>query len=202
LTGYTGKTHQVVNDIAIMRSLPNMTVIAPCDEFEARAAIRAATAFDGPVYLRLLRDPVEPVTPRDALFEIGTARVLRHGHDAGIIATGGQTVRAVQAAQMLAAGGVHVAVLHVPTIKPLDADAIVRFAQAVPRLFTAEEHSIHGGLGSAVAEILCERYPVRVERIGLLDVDGESGPNDALLQRYGLDAKSLAQRIAPVETHA
>lgn len=202
LTGYTGKTHQVVNDIAIMRSLPNMTVIVPCDESEAHAAIRAATAYDGPVYMRLLRDPVESVTPPDERFEIGPARVLREGSDAGIVATGGQTVRALQAAELLAAGGMQVGVLHVPTIKPLDRDAVVRFTQSVRRLFTAEEHSVYGGLGGAVAELLAECHPMRIERIGLMDVDGESGPNDALLQKYALNARCLAERIARVETHA
>ncbi len=195
LTGYTGKTHQVVNDIAIMRSLPHMLVVAPCDAHEARAAIVAATAYDGPVYMRLLRDPVASATnPHDG-FSIGRTRVLREGRDVGIIATGGQTVRSLQAAEMLSQEGVHVAVLHVPTIKPLDAEAVVRFARSIPRLLTCEEHSIYGGLGGAVAEVLAERYPAHIERIGLMDVDGESGPNDELLRKYGLSAEHIAQRV-------
>lgn len=194
LTGYTGKTHQVVNDIAIMRTLPNMTVIAPCDAHEARAAIFAATNYHGPVYLRLLRDPVDALTGEDDDFQIGRARLLREGGDAGIIATGGQTVRAMQAAETLARDGMQVAILHVPTIRPLDSEAIVTFARSVPCLLTCEEHSIYGGLGGAVAEVLTERYPVRLERIGLADVDGESGPNDALLNKYGLSASRVAAR--------
>ncbi len=195
LTGYTGKTHQVVNDLAIMRSLPHMTVIAPCDAEEARAAIHASTAWDGPVYMRLVRDPVRSVTPGNERFEIGRARLLRSGSDAGVIATGAQSVRALEAAELLAREGVDTAVLHVPTIKPLDADAIAEFARSVPCLLTCEEHSVMGGLGGAVAEILAERNPTRVERLGLQDVDGESGPNEALLQKYGLSAQHVAQRV-------
>jgi transketolase len=198
LTGYTGKTHQVVNDIAIMRSLPNMTVVVPCDAEEAAAAIRAATAYQGPVYMRLLRDPIAAVTPPNASFEIGRTRVLREGTHVGIVATGGQTVRAVQAADELANEGLSVGVLHVPTIKPLDKKAIVAFAKSVPRLITCEEHSIFGGLGGAVSEVLAERYPIYVDRIGIMDVDGESGPNDALLNKYALSAAHVAQRIRRV----
>ncbi len=198
LTGYTGKTHQVVNDIAIMRSLPNMTVLCPCDAFEARQAILAATAYDGPIYLRLLRDPVAAVTEADDDFAIGRARMLREGCDAGIIATGGQTVRALHAAEVLSDEGVEVGVLHVPTIKPIDADAIVAFARSVPRLLTCEEHSIYGGLGGVVAEVLADHYPMRIERIGLMDVDGESGPNDELLRKYGLSAEHIARRVRRV----
>jgi transketolase len=195
LTGFTGKTHQVVNDLAIMRSLPHMTVVAPCDAEEARAAIRAATAWEGPVYMRLIRDPVRTVTPPGATFEIGPARVLRKGSDIGIIATGAQSVRALEAAELLASDAIDAAVLHVPTIKPLDEAAIVEFAGSVPRLLTCEEHSVIGGLGGAVAEVLAERKPARVERLGLQDVDGESAPNDALLQKYGLTAEHVAQRV-------
>ncbi len=195
LTGYTGKTHQVVNDFAIMRSLPHMTVIAPSDADEARAAIRAATVWDGPVYMRLLRDPVRAITSSGDGFEIGSARVLRKGSDAGIIATGAQSVRALEAAEGLSREGIQVAVLHVPTIKPLDEEAIVAFAATVPRLLTCEEHSIIGGLGGAVAEVLAERHPARIERLGLQDVDGESGPNEALLQKYALTAEHVAQRV-------
>jgi transketolase len=178
-----------------MRSLPHMTVIAPCDAAEARAAIRAATAWNGPVYMRLIRDPIRTVTPPGVEFEIGRARLLRAGREVGIIATGAQSVRAFEAAEQLEREGVDAAVLHVPTIKPLDCDAIVSFARSVPRVLTCEEHSIIGGLGGAVAEVLSERAPARVERLGLCDVDGESGPNDALLKKYGLTAEHVAQRV-------
>ncbi len=198
LTGFTGKTHQVVNDIAIMRSLPNMTVLAPCDGEEARSAIRAATEYEGPVYVRLIRDPIRSVTPPDRPFKIGAAVRLRDGSDIGLIATGAQTVRALEAAELLAREGVEAALLHVPTIKPLDEGAIAEFAQGVPYVLTCEEHSIFGGLGSAVAEVLSARYPTRVERLGLMDVDGESAPNDALLEKYGLSSSLVARRAQSV----
>ncbi len=194
LTGFTGKTHQVVNDIAIMRTLPNMTVIAPCDGPEAREAILAATQFDGPVYMRLTRDPVATVTQAGRRFTIGSAVFLREGGDLGLIATGAQTVRAMEAAALLAADGIGAGVLHVPTIKPLDEAAILDFARSVSCVLTCEEHSILGGLGGAVAEVLAARLPMRVERLGLADVDGESAPNDALLEKYGLTPQHIARR--------
>lgn len=194
LTGFTGKTHQVVNDLAIMRSLPNMTVIAPCDGEEARAAIRAATQWVGPVYMRLTRDPVAVVTRPGGPFEIGRVVLLREGSDIGIIATGTQSVRAMEATRLLANDGIEAALLHVPTIKPLDGSAIVEFSRAVSCILTCEEHSVLGGLGGAVAEVLSAAHPMRVERLGLADVDGESGPNDALLQKYGLTAEHVAAR--------
>jgi transketolase len=195
LTGLTGKTHQVVNDIAIMRSLPNMTVIAPCDGEEARSAIRAATAFAGPVYMRLTRDPIATVTTAGRSFEIGKAALLRDGRDIGLVSTGTQTVRAMQAAEVLEGKGINAAVLHVPTIKPLDADGIVAFAERVPCVITCEEHSVFGGLGGAVAELLSSRLPKRVERLGLPDVDCESAPNDALLEKYGLTPSHVVRRV-------
>jgi transketolase len=186
LTGYTGKTHQVVNDIAIMRSLPNMTVIAPCDAVELRAAMFAVDAHDGPVYLRLTRDPSIAITPAAQAFEIGRGVLLRRGADIGLIATGAQTLRVAEAADILSSRGTSSSVLHLPTIKPIDADAIVEVARSTRCVLTCEEHSILGGLGGAVTEILSERYPVRVARLGLRDVDGESGPNQALIDKYGL----------------
>jgi transketolase len=194
LTGFTGKTHQVVNDIAIMRTLPNMTVIAPCDGDEARTAIRAVNAFDGPVYLRLTRDPIESVTLAQDDFTIGKARLLREGRDVGIISTGTQTVRAIKGAELLAREGIAAAVLHVPTIKPIDAPAILEFVRSVSCVLTCEEHSVLGGLGGAVCEIVSASEPVRVERMGIEDVDGESGPNDDLLRKYRLMPADIAAR--------
>lgn len=191
LTGYTGKTHQVVNDVAIMRSLPNMAVVAPCDAIEARAAMLALNDYQGPVYLRLTRDPANVVTEADHRFELGRALVLRTGADIAFISTGSQTLRALDAADALARENISVMVLHVPTIKPLDADAVVAAAAATRCILTCEEHSIFGGLGGAVAEILCERRPTRMHRLGLKDVDGESGPNDALIEKYGLSSSHV-----------
>jgi transketolase len=195
LTGYTGKTHQVVNDIAIMRSLPNMTVIAPCDGEETRMAVRAATQWNGPVYMRLTRDPIETVTIPGRPFDVGKAIFMREGPDAGIISSGTQTVRAMQAAEELERNGIVAAVLHVPTIKPLDEEAVLTLASTVSFILTCEEHSIYGGLGGAITEFLSARHPMRVERLGIADVDGESAPNDALLDKYGLSARHIAARV-------
>ncbi len=200
LTGFTGKTHQVVNDIAIMRTLPNMTVIAPADGDEARAAIRAATQWEGPVYMRLTRDPLPTVTQPGQRFEIGSAVLLREGRDIGLIGTGAQTVRAIEAAQLLENEGIRAGVLHVPTIKPLDEEAILDFARAVPCVLTCEEHSVLGGLGGAVAEVLAAHLPMRVERLGLADVDGESAPNEALLEKYGLTPGHIVKRVRALLT--
>jgi transketolase len=193
LTGYTGKTHQVVNDIAIMRSFPNMVVVAPCDAVEARAAMLALNEYDGPVYLRLTRDPAAVITPQEYVFQLGRALLLRSGTDIALIATGAQTLRTLEAAEMLAADQVSAAVLHVPTIKPLDERAVIAAAEMTRCVLTCEEHSIFGGLGGAVAELLGERRPTRVGRLGLRDVDGESAPNDALIKKYGLSSGAVAQ---------
>src|SRR5579864_5666884 len=194
LTGYTGKTHQVVNDIAIMRTMPNMAVVAPCDAIEARAAIFALNDYDGPAYLRLTRDPMPTIMPHDYVFELGRAIELRRGTDVGILSTGAQTLRVLDAADLLAREQVTVSVLHVPTIKPLDEEAILFTARTTRCMLTCEEHSMLGGLGGAVAEVLSDRHPTRLGRLGLQDVDGESGPNDALIQKYGLSSEHVAQR--------
>jgi transketolase len=191
LTGYTGKTHQVINDIAIMRSLPHMTVVAPCDGVEVRAAMQALNDYDGPVYLRLTRDPSPTILPLDYRFQIGKGVVLREGRDVTLIGTGVETVRALEAADILAERGVDAYVLHLPTIKPLDEEAIVRAAARTGRVVTCEDHSILGGLGGAVAEVLAEQHPTPLRRIGLRDVDGESGPNDDLIEKYGLTARYI-----------
>lgn len=193
LTGYTGKTHQVVNDIAIMRSLPNMVVVAPCDGIEVRAAMLALNEYVGPVYLRLTRDPLNTILPANYEFELGRAVLLRAGSDVALISTGSQTVRVLEAADELASKGIAAGVLHVSTIKPIDADAIVAAASSARCVLTCEEHSILGGLGGAVAEILGERHPMLVTRLGIRDVDGESGPNDSLLKKYGLSSAHVAQ---------
>lgn len=194
LTGYTGKTHQVVNDIAIMRSFPNMVVVAPCDGVEARAAMLALNDYQGPVYLRLTRDPMPVITPADYSFELGRGILLRSGTDIALMTTGAQTLRTLEAADVLARENISALVLHLPTIKPLDENAIVAAAQATKCVLSCEEHSIYGGLGGAIAEVLGQRHPVRIARLGLRDVDGESGPNDALIKKYGLTSADVAQR--------
>jgi transketolase len=192
LTGKTGKTHQSVEDLAVFRAMPGVVTIAPVDANELLGAMRAMMAHDGPVYLRLTRDPSPLIFPDDHEFEIGKAVKLRDGADVGIISTGVQTVRALEAANQLADQGVSAAVLHVPTLKPLDVESIVDVARRTGAVVTAEDHSIIGGLGSAVAETLAEHLPTRMTRVGWRDVYGESGANDALLEKYGLSSRHVA----------
>jgi transketolase len=193
LTGKTGKTHQSVEDLAVMRAMPHMTVIAPADGPELRGVLRAACAHQGPMYIRLTRDPSPVIFGPDYRFTLGKAVVLREGGDVAIISTGVQTTRALEAANQLAADGVGVYLLHVPTIKPLDVDAIVAAAAATGRVVTAEDHSVIGGLGGAVAETLGERRPTLMRRIGWQDTYGESGPDDALLEKYGLTPRHIVE---------
>ena len=195
LAGMTGKTHLVFDDLAIMRALAKMTVVAPADEVETRLAVRAITEYDGPVYLRLTRQ-ASPVLFDDTYrFELGKVAVVRPGGDATVFATGTQTVRVYQAAEILAAEGIDLHVVHVPTIKPLDADGIVQAAQATGFVITSEEGSIIGGLGGAVAEVLSDRFPVPVKRHGLADIFGESGPDELLLEKFGISAAKTAEAI-------
>lgn len=193
LTGHTGKTHQSVEDIAIMRAMPHMTVIAPADGVECRKAMSVATEAPGPVYFRLTRDAGPIIFDADYSFELGRGVFLRDGSDIALISTGVETTRALEAADLLAADGVRATVLHLPTIKPLDVDAIVTAAARTDAVVTAEDHSIIGGLGSAVAETLGEHRPTRMRRVGLRDTFGESGANDALLEKYGLTAGHIAR---------
>ncbi len=192
LTGKTGKTHQAVDDLAIFRATPGMTVIAPADAIELRAAMAAMMETPGPTYLRLTRDPSPVIFPPDHQFRIGAGVLLRDGADVGLIGTGTQTIRVLAAAEELATEGIDAAVLHLPTLKPLDVAAIVGLAERTGAIATAEDHSIVGGLGGAVAEALGEHRPTPLRRVGLRDVFGESAPNDALLDKYGLTAGHVA----------
>ena len=194
LTGKTGKTHQSVEDIATFRALPGVDVIAPADGQELKAAMAAMAVSGRPTYLRLTRDASPVIFPESYAFEIGRAALLREGDDLGVISTGVQTVRALELADRLAERGVTVSILHVPTIKPIDSDAIVEVAKRTNLIMTAEDHSIIGGLGGAVAEILGERRPTLMKRIGIQDRFGESGPNDALLEKYGLSVDYMFSR--------
>jgi transketolase len=195
LTGYTGKTHQDVEDLAIMRAMPGMTVLAPADEFECAAMIRWATEYVGPVYLRLTRDPGPAVFGPDYHFEPGSVRQLHEGSDLLMISTGTQSPRCVEAAQELEKEGISAAILHVPTIKPVRTDDLLSFCKKFDLVFTVEEHSRLGGLGGLVTEILSEHSPRRVVRLGLQDEWGESAPNDFLLDKYRLSARRVAEQI-------
>lgn len=191
LTGKTGKTHQSVEDIATFRALPGIDVIAPADGHELRSAMFAIARSGRPTYLRLTRDASPVIFPESYAFEIGRAQLLRDGRDLGIISTGVQSVRALESSELLSSRGISAAVLHVPTIKPLDEDAVVAIAERTNLIMTAEDHSIIGGLGGAVAEVLGERRPTLMKRVGIQDRFGESGPNDALLEKYGLSVDSM-----------
>ena len=192
LTGKTGKTHQEMSDLAIMRAMPNMVVLAPADGVETRQAMLAANQYDGPVYVRLTRDPHPVIFDRDYTFSIGPVTVVRPGSDITILATGVQTVRALEAADLLAAEGLSAHVVHVPTVKPLDEAGIVAAAERTGRVLTAEDHTIIGGLGGAVAEVLGEQRPTPLLRIGVRDCFGESAENDDLLEKYGLTPRHMA----------
>ena len=195
LTGMTGKTHQMFDDVAIMRSLPNMMVLAPADETEVRQLIRAVAGVDRPAYVQITREPCQVLFGDDYRFEIGPAVKLREGWDATLVSTGAQSARAFEAAEILAGRGFDLAVLHVPTVKPLDEDALVRAAEETGYVITVEEQSVIGGLGGAVAEALGDRCPVPVRRLGIRDCFGESGPNDLLLEKYRLSAARVAEDV-------
>ena len=194
--GEDGATHQCNEDIALMRTIPGMVVINPSDDVEARAAVKAAYAYNGPVYLRFgrLAVPVINDTP-DYRFEIGKGVQLRDGKDCTIIATGLCVSEALDAAEKLAEQGIDAQLINIHTIKPLDEELVIAAAKKTGRIFTVEEHSVIGGLGAAVCECLSEHYPAKVTRIGVKDVFGESGPAKELLHKYELDAEGITKRI-------
>ena len=193
-----GASHQSVEDIAIMRAIPGITVIVPSDIIETRLAVQAAVEHNGPVYLRLSREAVTADYDDDHPFEIGKGIVLRDGGDVALVATGLMVKRALAAADRLAADGIEARVIDVHTIKPLDGDLLEATARQCGAVVTVEEHSIHGGLGGAVAETLCERCPVPVLRCGVPDRFGESGAYDEILARAGLDVESIRARARQV----
>lgn len=198
LTGATGKTHQDVQDIAILRAMPGMTLLAPADAAECAAMVRWATAHDGPVYLRLARDPEPDVFDDGDVFELGRVRTLREGTGLVLVSTGIQTSRVVRAADALADDGIDATVVHVPTIKPVDVDGLLAAIGAAPLVITVEDHTVLGGLGGLVAELLGEHSPRRVLRIGLNDTWTESAPNDFLLDKYRLSPERVAERVRAI----
>ncbi len=194
--GEDGATHQCNEDIALMRTIPGMTVICPSDDVEAKAAVRAAYEFEGPVYLRFGRLAVPVINDRpDYKFEIGKGVVLREGKDVTIIATGLPVSNCLEAAEKLAADGIEAKVINMHTIKPLDEELVLAAAKETGKVVTVEEHSVIGGLGSAVCDVLAEKAPARVLKIGINDVFGESGPAVELIKKYGLDADSIYEKI-------
>lgn len=194
--GEDGATHQCNEDIALMRTIPGMTVINPADDVEAKAAVRAAYELDGPVYLRFGRLAVPVINDNeDYKFEIGKGITLRDGKDITIVATGLCVSSALEAAEMLEADGIDARVINIHTIKPLDEELIVKAAKETGKIVTVEEHSVIGGLGSAVSDCLVENYPVPVKKIGIQDVFGESGPAVKLIEKYGLDGKGVYETV-------
>lgn len=194
--GEDGATHQCNEDLALMRGIPGMVVLNPSDDIEARAAVKAAYEYDGPVYMRLGRAVVPVINENpDYTFEIGKGITLREGKDVTLIATGLLVSSALEAAKMLAADGIEATVINIHTIKPLDRELVVKAAKDTGCVYTMEEHSVIGGLGSAVMECLSEEYPCKVTRIGIQDVFGESGPAGELIIKYGLDGKSIYEKV-------
>lgn len=196
--GEDGGSHQMLEDIALMRAVPNMTVIVPADGVETRQAVLAAAAYDGPVYIRLGRPKVPVLFGEDYEFEIGKGVVLRDGSDVTLVATGIMVSKAVEAAETLAAEGINAAVVNISTIKPLDDALLIAMAQKTGAVVTCEEHNIYGGLGSAVAEVLVENCPVPMTRVGVEDSFGESGLPDQLLEKYRLTVDNIVKKAKAV----
>lgn len=194
--GEDGASHQCNEDIALMRTIPGMVVMCPADDIEAKAAVKAAAEHVGPVYMRFGRAACPVINDRpDYKFEIGKGTLLREGTDLTIVATGICVGNALEAAELLAAEGVSAEVINICTIKPLDEELIVNSAKKTGKVVTAEEHSVIGGLGSAVCDALCKAYPVPVLKIGMQDTFGESGSAAALVEKYKLDGKGIAEQI-------
>lgn len=193
--GPDGATHQMLEDIGLMRMLPHMTVINPADAEEARKAVIAAAQMDGPVYMRFGRSPVPVFTTPETPFLLGKALTLWEGEKPKVtlMATGSLAYQALEAARALAADGIDSIVLHVPTIKPLDTDAVIAAAKRTGCVITIEEHQIAGGFGSAIAECLSDAYPVPITRLGIQDQFGQSGTPEELLEHYGLSAAHIAE---------
>lgn len=196
--GEDGASHQAIEDIAIMRALPNMTVLVPADGTETEQVIRAATGVKGPVYIRLGRLALPVLFDENYKFEIGKANTVRDGSDVTVIACGLMVGPALEAAEQLSQENIQVRVINMASVKPIDREAIIKAAKETKAIVTAEEHSIIGGLGGAVAEVLTESIPVVQERVGVKDTFGESGTPAELLVKYGLTSKEIIQAVKKV----
>ena len=194
--GEDGATHQCLEDLTLMRAIPGMVILSPADDVEAKAAVKAAYDYDGPVYLRLGRCAVPVFNDENTYkFELGKGIVLKEGSDVTIVATGLCVSEVLQAENLLAADGINAEIINIHTIKPLDKELILRSAAKTGKVVTVEEHSVIGGLGSAVCDVLSENLPTKVMKIGVNDTFGESGPASELIQKYGLDANSIYQKV-------
>lgn len=193
--GPDGATHQALEDVALMRVLPNMTVVVPCDAVETEKATLALAEREGPCYIRFGREAVPVITDEDSPFEIGKANVLRDGKDAVLFANGAMVYEGLEAAKQLAGEGIDLMVVNLHTVKPLDQEAVVAAAQKTGRVITVEEHQAAGGMGSAVAECLAQHYPVPMRILGMQDGFGESGAPDELMKRYGFSSDAIYQAV-------
>ncbi len=191
--GNDGATHQGTEDMGVMRTIPNMTVIMPADAVQTKKAVFAAAEYDGPVFLRFTRDAVPLIYRETDPFQIGKANILREGRDVSIIAIGDMVSKALEAASALAQKGIEAGVIDMHTLKPLDEDAVLAAAEKTGRIVTVEDHNRLNGLGSAVSELLSERDPVPVFRIGIPDTFGESGPYEKLLEKYGMSTRDIVE---------
>lgn len=193
--GPDGATHQALEDVALMRVLPNMTVVVPCDAVETEKATLALAEREGPCYIRFGREAVPVITDEDSPFEIGKANVLRDGKDAVLFANGAMVYEGLEAAKQLAGEGIDLMVVNLHTVKPLDQEAVVAAARKTGRVITAEEHQAAGGMGSAIAECLAQNYPVPMRILGMQDGFGESGAPDELMKRYGFSSDAIYQAV-------
>lgn len=193
--GEDGATHQSIEDIALMRSIPNMTVLCPADHFETIKAIEAAINHEGPVYVRLGRLAVPYLFDENYKFEIGKSSTLKDGDDITVIATGLMVGKVLEAYEVLKNDGINVRVINMPSIKPIDEEAVIKAAKETKGIITVEEHSVIGGLGSAVCDVLCTKYPAKVDKIGVQDRFGQSGKPDELLEEYGLTAENIVKHV-------
>ncbi len=196
--GEDGATHQILEDIGLMKMLPNMVVINPCDYNQTKAATIAVAEYEGPVYLRFGRPSVANFTPENQTFEIGKALMLNEGADVTIIATGHLVWEAIQAGEKLAEKGIDAEIINIHTIKPLDAEAILKSVKKTHAVVTAEEHMFNGGMGDSIAQLLSRNYPTPIEMIGVDDTFGESGTPAQLLEKYGLNAENIVKAVEKV----
>ena len=193
--GEDGASHQCIEDIALMRSIPNMKVFVPCDQYQAKAIVKAVADIAGPCYVRLGRGAVEDVYDENYKFELGKGKVLREGQKIALVATGMMVQEALKAAEILAKEDISVTVVDMPCIKPIDEELIEKIAKSHEIIITCEEHNAYGGLGSAVSEVTSKKSPVRMEMMGMQDTFGESGTPNELLAKYGLNADHIVEKV-------
>ena len=193
--GEDGASHQCIEDIALMRSIPNMKVFVPCDQYQAKAIVKAVADIAGPCYVRLGRGAVEDVYDENYKFELGKGKVLREGQKIALVATGMIVQEALKAAKILAKEDISVTVVDMPCIKPIDEELIEKIAKSHELIITCEEHNVYGGLGSAVSEVTSKKSPVRMEMMGMQDTFGESGTPNELLAKYGLNADHIVEKV-------